>query len=114
MIRGLSFFVQLALLVLAGVWLAEQRGAVSLEWHGRLIETSTGVLILFVVLAALVLIVLWRLWRAFWGTPHAIGRFRFRRKRSRGYAALIRSLNALASEDGPDGAAPCQRCGGGG
>ncbi len=101
MIRGLSFFVQLTLLVLAGVWLCEQKGMVSLQWHGRLIETSVGFLILFVVLAALVLIVLWRLWRLVWGTPHAIGRFRFRRKRSRGYAALIRSLNALASEDGP-------------
>jgi HemY protein len=100
MIRGLGFFLQLVLLVLAGVWLAEQRGPVSIQWYGHLIETSTGGLILIVVLAALVLVVLWRLWRSIWGTPHAIARARHRRKRARGYAALIRSLHALASGEG--------------
>jgi HemY protein len=101
MIRGLGYFIQLVLLVLAAVWLAEQRGAVSIQWHGRLIETSAGVLILIVILAALVLLVLWRLWRSLWGTPHAIGRLRHRRKRARGYTALLRSLHALASGEGP-------------
>jgi HemY protein len=100
MIRGLGFFFQLVLLVLAAVWLAEQRGAVSVQWHGRLIETSAGGLIVIVLVAALVLVVLWRLWRSIWGTPHAIARARHRRRRARGYAALIRSLHALASGEG--------------
>ena len=49
MIRGLWFFAQLAVLVIGAVWLAEQQGPVSVEWHGWLMETSAGVLILIVL-----------------------------------------------------------------
>jgi uncharacterized membrane-anchored protein len=38
-IRGLWFFAQLGVLVLGAVWLAEQNGAVSIEWRGWLVET---------------------------------------------------------------------------
>jgi HemY protein len=100
MIRGLWFFAQLALLVLASVWLAEQKGAVSIAWHGRLIETSVGVLILAVFIAAAFLLVVWRLWRSIRGTPRAIGRFRFQRKRNRGRVSLIQALSAIASGEG--------------
>ncbi len=100
MIRGLWFIAQLAVLVLGAVWLAEQQGAVSVEWHGWLLETSTGVLILLVLVAALVVVLLWRIWRSLWGTPHAIGRFRHRRRRNRSYVALVRSLEALSSGEG--------------
>ena len=100
MIRGLWFFAQLAVLVAGAVWLAQQHGAVSIEWHGWLMETSAGVLILLVLVAALIVIVLWRIWRSVVGTPHAIGRARFRRRRSRSYAALVRSLAAISSGEG--------------
>jgi HemY protein len=100
MIRGLWFFAQLAVLVIGAVWLAEQQGPVSVEWHGWLMETSAGVLILIVLVMALVVIVLWRIWRSVLGTPHAIGRFRHRRQRSRSYTALVRSLAAISSGEG--------------
>jgi HemY protein len=100
MIRGLWFFVQLAIVVLVAVWLAEQQGAVSVEWHGWLLETSAGILILSVLVAAALVLVLWRILRSVLGTPHAIGRFRHRRRRNRSYAALVRSLAALASGEG--------------
>lgn len=100
MIRGLWFFAQLAALVLVAVWLAEQQGAVSVEWHGWLLETSSGILILSVLIAAVLVLVLWRLFRSIAGTPHAIGRFRHRRRRNRSYVALVRSLAALASGEG--------------
>jgi len=100
MIRGLWFFLQLAILVLAAVWLAEQQGAVSVEFHGWLIETSAGVLILSVLVAAALVILLWRILRSVLGTPHAIGRFRHHRRRNRSYVALVKSLAALASGEG--------------
>jgi HemY protein len=100
MIRGLWFFAQLAVLVLLAVWIAGQQGAVSVEWHRWRLETSTGILILIVLVAALVVILLWRLWRSLLGAPHAIGRFRHRRRRNRGYASLVHSLAALASGEG--------------
>ncbi|HLG90233.1 MAG TPA: heme biosynthesis HemY N-terminal domain-containing protein [Alphaproteobacteria bacterium] len=100
MIRGLWFFAQLAVLVVIAVLLAEQPGSASIEWHGWLVETSAGMLVAFVVVLALVLIVLWRLWRGVTATPHAINRYRRNRRRARGNAALVRSLSAIASEEG--------------
>jgi HemY protein len=100
MIRGLWFFLQLAVLVVAAVWLAEQPGSVSIEWRGWLLETSAGALIAFVIMLALALVLLWRVWRGLSATPQLIHRFRRRRKRARGSAALVRSLSAIASGEG--------------
>lgn len=101
MIRGLWFIAQLALLVALSVWLAEQQGPVSILWRGRLVETSVGFLALAVLIAAVLLLILWRVWRAITGTPHAIARMRFRRRRRRGQVALIQALEAIAAGDGP-------------
>ena len=76
MIRGLWFFFQLAVVVVVGVLLAYQRGAVSIEFHGWLIETTTGMLIFSVLVAALLVILAWRILRSILSTPHAIGRLR--------------------------------------
>jgi HemY protein len=100
MIRGLWFFAQLAVLVLAAVWIADQQGAASVEWHGWRLETSSGILFLIVIVAALAVILLWRLWRTVLGAPHVFNRFRHRRRRNRAYASLVRSLAALASGEG--------------
>ncbi|MDB5396573.1 MAG: hypothetical protein JWM91_4079 [Rhodospirillales bacterium] len=100
MIRGLWFFAQLAVLVLGAVWIAGQQGAVSVEWHRWRLETSTGILILIVLVAALVVILLWRIWRSVAGAPHVISRFRHHRRRNRGYVSLVHSLAALASGEG--------------
>ncbi|HEX4508370.1 MAG TPA: heme biosynthesis HemY N-terminal domain-containing protein [Alphaproteobacteria bacterium] len=100
MIRGLWFFVQLALVVIVGVVLAYQQGAVSIEFHGWLIETTTGMLIFSVLVAALLVILIWRILRSILGTPHAIGRLRHRQRRNRSYVALVKSLAALAAGEG--------------
>ena len=100
MIRGLWFIAQLAILVAGAVWIAGQQGAVSVEWHRWRLETSTGILLLIVLGAALVLLLLWRIWRSLAGAPHAFARFRHRRRRSRGYAALMHALAALAAGEG--------------
>jgi len=100
MIRGLWFFFQLALVVAVGVVLAYQQGAVSIEFHGWLIETTTGMLIFSVLVAALLVILAWRILRSILGTPHAIGRFRHHQRRNRSYVALVRSLAALAAGEG--------------
>jgi HemY protein len=100
MIRGLWFFLQLVVIVLVAVWLASQRGAVSIEFHGWLIETTTGLLILSVLVAAGLVILLWRILRSILGTPHAISRARHRRRRNHSYVALVRSLAALSAGEG--------------
>ena len=100
MIRGLWFFAQLAVLVLAAVWLAVQPGSVSIEWRSWLVETTPGVLIFSVLVVAAVLIVLWRVWRGVRSAPHLIDRFRRHRRRAHGHAALVHALSAIAAGDG--------------
>jgi HemY protein len=73
---------------------------VSIEFHGWLIETSAGVLILSILVAAALVLLAWRILRSVLGTPHAIGRFRHHRRRNRSYVALVKSLAALASGEG--------------
>jgi HemY protein len=100
MIRGLWFFFQLAVLVVAAVWLAEQKGAVSVQWRGWLLETSFGMLIVIILAVAGSIILLWRLWQGVRGTHHAINRMRLHRRRNRGYVSLMRAHAAIASGDG--------------
>ncbi len=100
MIRGLWYFLQLAALILVAVWLAQQTGPVSIQWHGWLVETSVGMLAFIILAVAAVIVLLLRVWRSVRATPHAIGRFRFRRRRNRGYVALVRALSAIAAGEG--------------
>jgi HemY protein len=100
MIRGLWFFFQLTVLVIGAVWLAEQKGPVSVQWHGWLIETTVGMLFFIVLVLAAVFMIAWRVWQGVRGTPNAIGRMRSRRRRSRGYMSLVKAHAAIASGDG--------------
>ena len=100
MIRGLWFFLQLAVLVIVAVILAEQPGTATIEWRGWLVETSAGMLVALVIALALALFLLLRIWRVLSATPLLIGRYRRRRRRARGSAALVRSLSAIASGEG--------------
>jgi hypothetical protein len=72
--RGLWFFLQLAVLVIVAVWLAEQPGAVSVEWRGWLLETSFGILVLLVIVLAALGALLWWVWRSIKGTPRSSAR----------------------------------------
>jgi HemY protein len=100
MIRGLWFFFQLVVLVIGAVWLAEQKGAVSIQWRGWLLETSCGVLIFIVLALAALFVLVWRLWQGVRATPRAIGRIRSHRRRDKGYRSLVRALSAIASGEG--------------
>ena len=70
MIRGLWFFLQLAVLVVIAVFLAEQPGSVTIEWRGWLVETSAGFLVVIMIALAGILVLLWRIWRSVVTTPH--------------------------------------------
>jgi HemY protein len=100
MIRGLWFFFQLAVLVVVAVFLAEQPGSVSIEWRGRLVETSAGMLVVIVVVLAVILVLLRRIWRSVVATPYIISRFQRQRRRTKSNAALVRSLSAIAAGEG--------------
>jgi HemY protein len=101
MVRGLIFFLKLAVLVTAAVWIAEQPGQVLIEWQGYRIETSVGILILAVLLVAVVAAVLYRFWGRFIRLPGSVAGWTKGRRRRRGYEALTQGMVSVAAGE-PD------------
>lgn len=97
MIRGLIFFLKLAVLVAAAVWIADQPGEVLIHWQGYRIETSVGILLLGVLLFAALAAVLYRFWGGVLRLPGAIGRRLRGRRLRRGYEALTQGMVSVAA-----------------
>ena len=101
MIRAILFFVKLALLVAAAVWLVEHPGMVRVDWQGYRLETSFGILVLMLLALAVLLYVLVRFYGSILKAPFAFLNARQERKRRQGYLALTQGMVAVAAGD-PD------------
>ncbi len=99
MLRATGVFLLLAATMLTVAWFAERPGAVSIVWQGWRLDTSLGVLIATVILSALAVAWLYRLWRGLVRAPRDFGRWRLERRRRRGYVALTQGLVAVAGGD---------------
>lgn len=99
MIRAFWYMIQVALLIAAAIWLSDNPGTLAVNWLGYTVETSMSVAVVVGVVAAVLLIVGWRVLRAVLGSPRAFGRFRARRRREKGLEALTRGMVAVAAGD---------------
>jgi HemY protein len=99
MTRTLFFLAKLAVLVAVAVWLANQQGPVSIEWRGYVIETTAGLLIAAMLVAAGLVALAYRIWRALRGAPRRVVEGRRSRRRRRGYQALTLGMVAVAAGD---------------
>src|SRR5581483_5588040 len=97
--RILLFVLEAAILVGLAVLAAEHEGAVSVEWLGHRIDTSTTVVLLALVVVIAVAALLYRFWRALVTAPRRWARGRAVRRRERGYRALTLGLVAAAAGD---------------
>lgn len=97
MIRGLIFFVKLAVVVAVAVWLAERPGEVTITWLGYRVDTSMGMMVLAALILAVVAVLLWRLWRNLTRAPGELGRAVRGRRESRGYQALTQGMVSVAA-----------------
>jgi HemY protein len=95
--RTVWFFIKLALLIAAGVWLAERPGEVSLEWLGYRVDTTIGILLLAVFVLMVAAAGLYRLWTATRRAPGEIRRSFSDSRRERGYKALTQGMVAVAA-----------------
>ncbi len=97
--RAVLIFLGLAALGVAGAWLTDHPGVVSMQWGGRQIETSTAfaatALLLLLTLAA----ALYRFWRWLVSSPLALSNLRAEGRRRKGYQALSSGLVAVAAGD---------------
>ena len=99
MLRAVLVFLILAALGVAGAWLADHPGMISMQWGGRQFETSTAVaatgLAVLLVLAA----VIYRFWRWLVSSPAALNKLRKESRRRKVYQSLSSGLVAVAAGD---------------
>jgi HemY protein len=99
--RTLFFFVKLAIVIAAAVWLAERPGEATIVWQGREIHMQVGMLIAVLLALAVVVALGWQLWRWLARSPRQIARSRTEARRRKGYKALTQGMAAVAAGD-PD------------
>jgi HemY protein len=96
-LRILIWFVIAAAAMVAAAWLAERPGVVTAQWHGWRVDTSVGVLLI-----AVLVLMLWLLYRWIVGAPGALLEGWGESRRRRGYRELTQGLAAVAAGDGTE------------
>ncbi len=97
MARVILFSLKVMLLLALVYWLAERPGDVSIEWMGYRLDTSVGILVLAVALFAVLVALLYRLWRFLLSAPRDLARTMAAGRRQRGYKALTQGMVAVAA-----------------
>jgi HemY protein len=97
--RALWFFLQLAVVVCAAIWIASQSGAVAIEWNNYDVSLNLGVFLLGVALFTLVVVTLFRIFRAVVSMPGVFSRRRREKNRAKGFRSLTRGFVAIAAGD---------------
>jgi len=97
--RWIFFLIGLCLAVVAVVWFVQNPGDVTLDWRGRRIETSVGVLLLAGVIFGGLCAIVYRFWRFLRRAPHQVGLAMKSRRQRKGYEALGRGMVAVAAGD---------------
>ncbi len=97
--RWIFFLLGLCIAVVAVVWFVQNPGDVTLDWRGRRIETSVGILLLATVFFGGICAIIYRFWRFLRGAPNQIGMALKGRRQRKGYEALGRGMVAVAAGD---------------
>lgn len=97
MLRLLSYVLRAALLIALVVWLADNPGAVSLDWLGWRIETSFAVLAGGVLLLLFLAVLLMRVGGRILRGPRNLRRNREMRRLREGHRALTLGLTSVAA-----------------
>jgi HemY protein len=107
--RLLLALIVMAVLIAAAVFLADHPGHVEIVWQEWQIETSVGVVVAGLLLAALLVFGLFGAVAAIWRLPRRIRRRRRERARRAGDAALTQALVALAAGNAAEAQLESQR-----
>jgi HemY protein len=99
MLRALLLFIGLAALGIAGAWLADHPGHISMQWGGRRLETSTAVAVTGLLVLLIAVAAIYRFWRWLLSSPLALSALRAEGRRRKGYESLSSGLVAVAAGD---------------
>lgn len=97
--KSLGYFILLGAAIFGAVWMADRPGQVRVEWLGWQADTSMPVLLAFVVIAAVVLTIIWRVWTWMRGAPKRYSEYRHENAQKKGYLALTQGFKAIAAGD---------------
>lgn len=99
MVRVVLFLIVVGAVGASLAWLADRPGDVVFVWQGYQVETSVMALAIALVVFAVVVVILWQIYRLIVGGPRAIGHFFRERREMRGYRALSGGMIALGAGD---------------
>ncbi|MCB1529503.1 MAG: heme biosynthesis protein HemY [Rhodospirillales bacterium] len=99
MLRAMWFFVQIALVVAAALWLAARPGSIAIEWMDYHISLQAGIFLLILVVFVLVVLFFFRVLGALVSIPRRIVGFHEESARRRGYRALTKGFVSVAAGD---------------
>ncbi len=99
MIKALSLFLKISLIVAATIWIMGQEGQIILQWNDYRFFIDSGFFILLTLIAAALIILLDRIWRYVINFPQLFGRYRREINHQKGLKALTSGLTAVAAGD---------------
>jgi HemY protein len=97
MIRSLVVLVMLVATVIAAAWMADNPGAIAVEWQGYRLETSIAFAFAGLALFAIAVVFADRMWRFFRSLPRWLREGRTEGRTRRGFRAVVRGMDAAAA-----------------
>jgi HemY protein len=99
MLRILVFLGGLALVAFGIAWIADRPGDIVFTWQGYHVETSVGVGLALLLIAAITIAVLWGVIRFLLRSPRLMRQRAAVRRRAKGLTALTRGMIAVGAGD---------------
>ncbi len=99
MFRALWFFLQIAVVVCAVIWISTQKGNVDIVWNDYTLSFHLGIFLLCLTLFTLLALTIFRVFGALLSIPNKMSRRNRERARAKGFQALTRGFVAIAAGD---------------
>lgn len=99
MIRVIWFLAKVTLLALIAVWFAEYPGKVEFEWHGYIVDTYVGIVVLIVLCVAWLISTGFGMIARLIQSPTMISDWYEHKQLASGYRALTQGMVAVAAGD---------------
>lgn len=99
MLRIFGFFVFVGVLTFGAIQLADNPGAIAIEWLGYRIDTYFGIALIALFIGLWLVIALYRMFRGLLGLPGGFMDRRATRRRDQGVNALSLGMAAIAAGD---------------
>ena len=97
--RAVLIFLGLSALGMAGAWLADHPGLISMNWGIWRIETSTATAAMSLAVLLGLFAVVYRFWRWLVSSPDVLRKLRKESRQRKGYESLSSGLVAVAAGD---------------